>query len=271
MDILLYVDPSIRGEWALAAAKQMVPALRARLTLLATTEDVAQHPRLIEDANARLDRDGFTTRVAIRPGPAERAVLAESQAGAYALSIVPPAGRRALVRLFKGSRVATVVRSVKTSVLVARRPSAKFARVLVAVAGGKHSAATTLGAIEIARGLGARLTAIHIRAGVTLPEQLPLTERREARQAVESPTEDFDQHAKVRELLQQSGVPFDIVVRDGLIVDELLAEIEEGGHDLLIIGAHRPEGAPTWMLDDVTERVLLRCPIPILVLRAPEP
>ncbi|MBL8767584.1 MAG: universal stress protein [Planctomycetes bacterium] len=271
MDILLYVDPSVRGEWALAAAAQLVPALRARVTLLATNEDVAAHPRWIDDAKARLEAAGIVTRVAKRPGPAERAVLAESQSGTYAVSIVPPAGRRAIVRLFKGSRVATVVRSVKTSVLVARRPSAKFSRVLVAVAGGKHSAATTLGAIEIARGLGARVTVIHIRAGVVLPDQLPLTERRHAQAGPESPTEEFDQHARVRELLAQSGVPHDIVVRDGLIVDELLSEIEEGGHDLLIIGAHRPEGAPTWMLDDVTERILLRCPIPILVLRPPEP
>lgn len=271
MDILLYVDPSVRGEWALAAAERLVPALKARVTLLATAEDVAHQPRLIEDTKARLERGGIEVRVSTRPGPAERAVLAETQSGHYAMSIVPPAGRRAIVRLFKGSRVATVVRSVKTSVLVARRPSARFDRILVAVAGGKHAAATTLGALEIARGLGARLTIIHVRAGVVLPEQLPLIERRASRASAESPNEAFDHHAKVRELLEHSGVPNDIVVRDGLIVDELLAEIEEGGHDLLIIGAHRPEGAPTWMLDDVTERILLRCPIPILVLRPPEP
>ena len=70
--------------------------------------------------------------------------LTLSTAHAYGLVIVPPAGRNALTRMLKGSRVATVVRSVKASVLVARRPPQRVRTILAAISGGDPSAANWL-------------------------------------------------------------------------------------------------------------------------------
>ena len=46
MDVLVYLDPSPRGEWALAAAAQLPPRWKGRLRLLATEEDAAADPSL---------------------------------------------------------------------------------------------------------------------------------------------------------------------------------------------------------------------------------
>lgn len=270
-EILVYVDPSQRGEWALRAAEQLVPSPFRGVALLATKEDTKNDPKLLERAKA-----GFVGRVdalreVIGAGPAERAVKEECERSRYGLIVVPPAGRKAIARLIKGSRVATVVRSVKSSVLVARRPPAKFGRVLLAVGGGVHSIATALGAIEVAKALNAELTVMHVDSSVELPSDLPWIEKRTPNPVITARSERDATLDRVRDALTSAGYREPLRMRRGMIVSEVMAEIEESAHDLLILGAHRAIGTETWMLDDVTEQILLSSPVSILVIRAPEP
>src|SRR6266545_2470582 len=127
------------------------PAWRGSLWLVATAEDVQAHPGLLGQARARLGAAGSIGECVL-PGPAERAVVAATQARRYDLLVVPPAGRGAIARMLKGSRVATVVRSVRAPVLVARRPPARLERILAAVSGGAATDAVVAAAAELATG-----------------------------------------------------------------------------------------------------------------------
>ena len=170
MDCLVYVDPSQRGEWVLTLAAQLPRDYASRMVLLATAEDEALAPGLLARAGARLAVTGaFSWNDRAPAGPAERAILEESTAHSYGLVIVPPAGRNALARMLKGSRVATVVRSVKASVLVARRPPARIGRMLVAVSGGAASEAVVEAALRLESATGARATFLHVASEVALP------------------------------------------------------------------------------------------------------
>ncbi len=270
MEILVYVDPSSRGEWALKAAEPLLPALATDVALLATAEDVQADPQLLERAEARLKGKASRVRKVVGKGPAERAVFEETSAHRFLMVVVPPAGRRAIARLIKGSRVATVVRQVSSSVLVARRPPDRFRRVLVAVAGGPHSLSTTLSAVEVARALHADVTVLHVQSAVDISGGLPHPGRF-VPGGDEREAERRETFGEISQILARHGYRRDLTIREGFVLEELLAEIEENAHDLLVIGAHRAEGRDRWMLDDVTERILLGCPIPILVVRAPEP
>ncbi len=270
MEILVYVDPSSRGEWAVKAAEQLVPAVAGDVALLVTAEDAAADPQLLPRAESRFSGRARRVRTIIGRGPAERAVFEETRAHRFLMVVVPPAGRKAIARLIRGSRVATVVRQVTSNVLVARRPPERFRRVLVAIAGGPHSLTTTLGAVEVARALHADVTVLHVQSQVDISGGLPHPGRF-APDADQREAERRERFAQISEILARHGYRRDLTVREGLVLEELLAEIEENAHDLLVIGAHRAEGKDRWMLDDVTERILLGCPIPILVVRAPEP
>jgi nucleotide-binding universal stress UspA family protein len=56
-------------------------------------------------------------------------------------------------------------------------------------------------------------------------------------------------------------------VRHGFVIDEILAEAQEGDYDLLIIGAHVARGLSRWLLDNVTARLLEETQLPVLVVR----
>jgi nucleotide-binding universal stress UspA family protein len=256
MDVLVYLDPSPRGDWALAVAAQLPPRWKGTLRLVATAEDAAADPTLVERARARLAECG-TVETMTRPGPAERAVIEEARARPHGLLVVPPAGRGAVARMLKGSRVAQIVRRAGAPVLVARRPPARMERVLGALSGGESTPAVLEAALAWEEHPGARAAFVHVRAEVPLP--------RGDAEGPPSRAPGAEDHEGVRAALVSRGRTGDLVLRDGLVVEETLDAFETGAFHLLVIGAHGEE-EKGFGREDVTERLVLGCPGSILIV-----
>lgn len=62
----------------------------------------------------------------------------------------------------------------------------------------------------------------------------------------------------------------DILVRIGIPVEEILAEVETGGYDLIVMGAHGRGVLSDTLMGSTSRRVLRRCKTPVLVIRLPE-
>ncbi len=254
MDVLVYLDPSPRGEWALIAAAQLPPRWRGRLRLVATDEDAAADPSLFDRARSRLG--SAIVEALTRPGPAERAVIEEARERRYGLLVVPPAGRGAVARMLKGSRVANVVRRARAPVLVARRPPERMERVLAALSGGGTMEAVLEAALAWEERPDARAAFVHVRSEVPLPHGEPVVPP--------EPPGPAEQDA-VRDALAARGRGADLQLRDGLVVEETLDAFESGAFHLLVIGAHGEE-SEGFGREDVTERLLLGCPGSTLVV-----
>jgi nucleotide-binding universal stress UspA family protein len=251
MEVIVFVDPAPRGEWALTVAAQLCGGWARAVRLLATEADVAGDPGLLERARGRLEGLASITE-SVRPGPAEKALVEEARQQPGDLVVVPPAGRGALARMLKGSRVATVVRRVRAPVLVARRPPDRIERLLVALSGG----ASTTNVLEMALGwerhLGGRPVFLHVRPEVSLP-RAPTVPDSAGSEAVDA----------VRRAL--GARQDELQLPEGLVVEEVLAELDNGAHHLLVVGARRDEDAG-FGREDVTERLLLHCPASMLVV-----
>jgi nucleotide-binding universal stress UspA family protein len=255
VDVLVYLDPSPRGEWALSVAAQLPARFRGALRLIVTEEDAAADPVLVDRAEARLG-DAGPVDVLKRPGPAERAVIEEAHRRRYGLLVVPPAGRGAVARMLKGSRVATVVRSAQAPVLVARRPPERIERVLGALSGRDTTTAVLEAALAWEERAGARASFVHVRSEVPLPLG-----------AEGAPPElpggvDL---AAARAVVAARGRGGDLQLREGLVVEETLDAFESGAFHLLVVGAHG-EGSAGFGREDLTERLLLGCPGSTLIV-----
>jgi nucleotide-binding universal stress UspA family protein len=263
-DCLVYVDPSARGDWALSVAALLPARDRRSFHLLATEEDAAARPDLLEDAARRL-AGARSLRQVVRPGPPRRAVVAEAEEGSYGLVILPPAGRNALQRMLRGSRVASVVRGVHAPVLVARRPPARLERILAAVSGGEATEAVVATAAELASGLSGHVDYLHVASEVALPFAPHDEPQDPARAAAGAPPDAL--HA-AQEALARAGTTGALVVREGLVVDEVLDAFEAGAYDLLVVGASSQVGHPRLGREKVTQRIVLGCPGSTLVVPA---
>ncbi|MFN7147596.1 MAG: universal stress protein [Myxococcota bacterium] len=145
-----------------------------------------------------------------------------------------------------------------------------FTSILVPVDFSEGSSAALRLAVRLARAHKARLTLLHV--GVTAQAVGVETFGMPVPQVF---VELNDQLARERqhalEKLAREEVPEDVpralVVRDGYPPEEILAQAETGGHDLLVMATHGRTGLKRVLLGSVAERVLRSCPIPVLVTR----
>ena len=62
----------------------------------------------------------------------------------------------------------------------------------------------------------------------------------------------------------------DILVRIGNPVEEILDQVDSGGYDLVVMGAHGRGVLSDTLMGSTSRRVLRRCKTPVLVIRLPE-
>ncbi len=68
--------------------------------------------------------------------------------------------------------------------------------------------------------------------------------------------------------LATNGIKAEIKIRIGLVVEQVSAELNEGGYDLLVIGAHRSKGlVERFLLEDVAANILGKNLGPVLVVK----
>ena len=72
------------------------------------------------------------------------------------------------------------------------------------------------------------------------------------------------------DLLTVEGVEARAIVRYGLVLDEIMTEVREGHHDLLVIGAHTTPGIRNRLVDDLSKQTLLAADLTVLVVRQSE-
>jgi sulfate transport system ATP-binding protein len=139
--------------------------------------------------------------------------------------------------------------------LFVRGPSAVPQRLLVCVAVGEPGKADIWFAERLAWRLEASVTVLTVLPGDDGGEPPPHVRR------------FLDAALRT---VSARGVPAMAKVRSGSARREILAELAEGGHDLLVVGAPLPDAGAPPRLDGLVARLLsVPLPCPLLVVRAP--
>jgi nucleotide-binding universal stress UspA family protein len=141
-----------------------------------------------------------------------------------------------------------------------------FHSILVAVDGSKPSERALLEAVDLARTVGARLTLISV---ATLPRWpvaagpylVPLPTEAELERGAQSVLERL-------EALVPDDVPVCSIVRRGNVASAILDRVRDAEHDLVVMGSRGHGPLRTLLLGSVSQAVLDRSPVPVLVVRA---
>jgi nucleotide-binding universal stress UspA family protein len=140
-----------------------------------------------------------------------------------------------------------------------------FRSILVALDGSLVSTAALEQAIDLARDEGARLTLISVAAPLRWrpvgPYYVPLPSDDE----LERQAQEVLDHAEAR-------VPEDVsvstVLRRGEAAKAILERVEQGEHDLVVMGSRGLGRAASLLLGSVSRDVVAHSPVPVLIARA---
>ena len=178
-------------------------------------------------------------------------------------------GRHGFSRLILGSVAAYLEHRLKCSLLVVRDKPVPVQKILVSVTRSPASQNPVKVAGKIAQNTGANVTLLHVMS------QLPLTDKARtgplhmtAEEAIAQHTLEGDHLQQALETLQKMGVQANAVLRHGLVLDEVIAELKEGNYHMLIIGAHRiPENLPlaNLLMEDMADMILMHTQCPVLI------
>jgi nucleotide-binding universal stress UspA family protein len=138
-----------------------------------------------------------------------------------------------------------------------------FERIVVGVDGSDDSWVAFDAALALAESDGAALTAVHVEyfsAWSSLGLGATLGDVYEADEEIRSQL--------VKEVTRRTsqGIVLDIVIRKGKPAETLIAVADELEADLVVVG-HRGHGGATAFLGSVTNEVVHRSPVSVLVAR----
>lgn len=146
-----------------------------------------------------------------------------------------------------------------------------FKHILVAVDFSEHSREALQLAARLAEESGAHLSVLNVVSSPhVITAELDVTPVDSALWA--NLSEELRMAARrrvdglVAELVPPS-VECAIVLREGYPPDEIVTQVEDGGHDLVIMGVHGRTGLRGVMVGSVTKRVMRKSPVPVLVTR----
>jgi nucleotide-binding universal stress UspA family protein len=143
-----------------------------------------------------------------------------------------------------------------------------FQNILVPIDFSKTSLRALELAVSVAKTSGARMTLLFVTTTQTglMTESftysitpalvdLKLRIEDEARQNLE----------RIRQTLVPSDLESIAQVREGFPPETILEQVRVGSHDLVVMGTHGHTGIERALMGSVTERVLRRAPVPVLV------
>jgi nucleotide-binding universal stress UspA family protein len=276
MKVLVCTDGSPSSEQAAILVDRLSLASSGEVTILAvaeTDEERESLARMQESMLANLGgpRPGLETKIVLGNPP--EMILAETEGRPFDLVAVGAHGRRGLTRFKTGSTTGRLARELHLPLLVARNVPDRVRRILICTGAEGPSMDTLKAGAQLASHGPAELTLLHVMSQIALqPESTSEELFNSAKIAMERGTREGLHFVQAIRAMREIGVTSQITprLRYGLVVDEILSELGEGGYDLLVIGAHRRPGLTRWleiMLDDVADHLLSHAPCSVLVVR----
>ena len=292
MRILLCTDGSLHGQAALRFGALLARGSSEPATLLGVVEKPGERARIERalDEGSRWLAGTPEPHTRIREGQAAVQILKEASPEAYDLVVVGARGRRGITRLLIGSTAQRVAAQARLPVLVVRGDRRTVERMLICTGGREPGLSVVEFGGRVAKLVDAKVTVLHVMSQLTASPMLP--EAGVLKVMPQTPAPPDPEHLRLEELeasaeelmaggtregvhlrqaldiLADKGVTARALVRHGLVVDEVGAEIEEGDYDLVVAGTQRAVGWMRLFLKDVAEEIADCCSQrPFLIVR----
>jgi nucleotide-binding universal stress UspA family protein len=248
---LLVCDRGTGPGRALKAARRWADALDASVSILGVSSSHSTAATLREALAARQQEHGFPdAEVVVREGDAAEQIVLEQAGSRYDIVVV---GVGVLGRPRPGRRRSTaqyLLDRATAPLFIVRGPDASVEKILICTAAGEPSKSCIRVGGWIARRLAAKVALLYVMPG---PGEPPAWVRSHLERGLAT-LRDLEVEGSIR--LRAAESP----------LEGVLAEMTEGGHDLVVVGAARTEARAVFGGSDLTRQVVRRVGKSVLVV-----
>jgi nucleotide-binding universal stress UspA family protein len=275
MRILICSDGMPASENAIELAALLAGPLRAEITLLGIAEKSSDERPLREtlerQAQILRNRDA-QPNIAVRAGEPVQQILDQTSNTSYDLVVVGARWTGATGHYWRSERTYEVIKAIQPPVLVAIGERKQLKRFLVCTGGKEFIEQAVQLTGEVAAAVGASVTLLHVMAEppaiyfnlVQLEENVD--------QLLESKSELGTNLRLEKTQLERLGVPAEVRLRHGIVIDQVFEEVLAGDYDLIVTGTSQARGLlQHYIMGDLTRSILNRANCPVLVARAGKP
>jgi nucleotide-binding universal stress UspA family protein len=277
---ILICTNGFEGTWAAVEyGAWMAEAIDAPVILLGIYEDAADRATAsrahVDDIVARardlLTGKGLRYSIEQQAGSADELIPRAARQG-DCITVLGPLGRPRLKRLFLGRSIRSLLEEIPTPVVYVPRSCLPLKKMLICLGGlGYEITAEHLG-VRLGLAEGAEATLLHIAPPVDLDYPTARAEREHWRDLIDTDTLPGRNLRRALEQARASGLNASVKMRQGNVVDEIVAELEAGGYDLICMGSgHSGHGLRHLYEPNVTDEIAEHAACPVLTARyAPE-
>lgn len=264
--VVLYVDDSAHWHSAARLVGEYVRQRGGRVVVASSLLLPGRRARALEEASRLLGLPETQVKRVGRAGIVEY-VLPDVARGENADVVV--VGRLGSAdRLTSGLIAHLVAKRTPASVLIARGRPAALRRILVCTEGSRHGMKNFERAADVAQAFGAALDVLHVVSQMGLTDSARAELDDDLKDFVHSDAPEAEHLRELAARTREMGLEGRVLVRAGLVVEEILDALREGGHDLLVIGAHE-SGGGGHLYEDLAGLILRSSPVSTLVVRDP--
>jgi nucleotide-binding universal stress UspA family protein len=269
---LLITTNGFKGRWsAIEYGAWLAESLKLQITLLGVTEIVNpaaiddEHPlgEIFEKAVNLFEDKKLSYRLEIRNGDAEQVIPQKANSGKY-ITVVSPLGRTRIRRLLTGRSIRPLMEKIREPILYVPEVRFPLKKVLISAGGLGYEAAAENLALQIAAIHQADITILHVVPPTDLDYPTTRDVRGHITDLAETNTLPGRSLRHALEMAQEAGLNARVIGRQGIVVEEIVDEVQEGNYDLVCMGSsYSANTLRQYYAPNVTGEIadVVRCPL----------
>ncbi|HEX4639085.1 MAG TPA: universal stress protein [Chthoniobacterales bacterium] len=272
MKILICSDGTPAADNAARLGGVFAGALQAETTLLGIAEKSAHEPALREALEKQahwLREKNVSPEIVMHAGDPVRQIVNQTTRAKYDLVIVGARKTGSTGLHWRSEKTYEVIKSIEPPVLVAVGEWAQMKQFLVCTGGKEFIEGAIQLTGKLASAVGAAVTLLHVMAEPPAIYADLVRLEEDVDRLLESNSELCINLRTQKEDLEKMGVPTEICIRHGIVIDQVFAQARANNYDLIVTGSSRARGMVRhYIMGDLTRSILNHASCPVLVTRA---
>ena len=272
MKILICSDGMPAADSATRLGGSLAAPLQAETTLLGIAEKAEDEPSLREALEKQaewLRQKNVSPQIAIGAGDPVRQIVDETAKAKYDLVIIGAQRTGSTGLHWRSEKTYEVIKSISPPVLVAIGEWAQLKRFLVCTGGKEFIEEAVQLTGKLASAVGASVTLLHVVAEPPAIYADLVRLEEDVTHLLESNSELGINLRTQKQDLEKLGVPTEVHVRHGIVVDQVFAEVRQSNYALIVTGSSQARGMfQHYIMGDLTRSILNHANCPVLVARA---